>query len=118
MLVVTEAARRRRRRSRRRPRQWLRRGQWQWPQWPQLPQSVVIRGRARLVVCGLVSLYLTEQATEAAWVASASAVNAQRTEEKESQNVLRGLHKAFSWEPEGRETVTTRYINPKSIDLE
>ena len=115
MLVVTEAARRRRRRSRRRPRQWLRRGQWQCPQ---LPQSVVIRGRARLVVCGLVSLYLTEQATEAAWVASASAVNAQRTEEKESQNVLRGLHKAFSWEPEGRETVTTRYINPKSIDLE
>ena len=117
MLVVTEAARRRRRRSRRRPRQWLRRGQWQWPQ---LPQSVVIRGRARLVVCGLVSLYLTEQATEAeaAWVASASAVSAQRTEEKESQNVLRGLHKAFSWEAEGRETVTTRYINPKSIDLE
>ena len=118
MLVVTEAARRRRRRSRRRPRQWLRRGQWQWPQ---LPQSVVIRGRARLVeVCGLVSLYLTEQATEAeaeaAWVASA--VSAQRTEEKESQNVLRGLHKAFSWEAEGRETVTTRYINPKSIDLE
>ena len=55
----------------------------------------------------------------AAWVASASAaVSAQRTEEKESQNVLRGLHKAFSWEPEGRETVTTRYINPKSIDLE
>ena len=84
MLVVTEAARRRRRRrSRRRPRQWLRRGLWQWPQ---LPQSVVIRGRARLVeVCGLVSLYLTEQATEAeaAWVASA--VSAQRTEEKESQ---------------------------------
>ena len=116
MLVVTEAARRRRRRSRRRPRQWLRRGLWQWPQ---LPQSVVIRGRARLVeVCGLVSLYLTEQATEAeaAWVASA--VSAQRTEEKESQNVLRGLHKAFSWEAEGRETVTTRYINPKSIDLE
>ena len=61
MLVVTEAARRRRRRSRRRPRQWLRRGQWQWPQ---LPQSVVIRGRARLVVCGLVSLYLTEQAIQ------------------------------------------------------
>ena len=72
-----------------------------------------------MVVCGLVSLYLTEQATEApSWVASASAVSAQRTEEKESQNVLRGLHKAFSWEPEGRETVTTRYINPKSIDLE
>ena len=72
-----------------------------------------------MVVCGLVSLYLTEQATEAAaWVASASALSAQRTEEKESQNVLRGLHKAFSWEAEGRETVTARYINPKSIDLE